>query len=472
MTQAASWPRGESEQLYRNLFDLSPLPTIVYDGSQILRVNDAAAKTFRLASSDVAVGRSVLDFVDPTSRGAVVGRLGTMLTSGAPVPPIIERFLRADGSTFEGEAVAAPVEWEGGRAIHVIIRDMSELQEAEQRLTDSEARFAAIVERAPVGMHVYRLDASGILTFVAANPAADKILRVASSRFVGQDVNDAFPGISKELIARFRQIAAGGGSYDTTSEEYADDTREGTFEVHAFQIAEGSIAVMFWDVTERIRDSVELDSYRRRLEQLVEERTRELAQAHRDTDAVIAMATRAVELRDPYTGGHQRRVAQLATAIAEQLGLADETVSRITIAAKLHDVGKLSIPAEILSKPGRLLPAEYELVKEHAQAAHEMLDLVDIGWPLADMVGQHHERLDGSGYPEGLVGDQIMPEARILAVADVVEAMSSHRPYRPALGTEYALAEISMNRNTYYDSDVVDACVLVMGGGFEFADEG
>jgi len=472
VTQAASWPSGESEQLYRNLFDLSPLPTIVYDGSQILRVNDAAAKTFGLSSSDDAVGRSVLDFVDPASRGSVVGRLSTMLTSGAPVPTIVERFVRSDGSTFEGEAVAAPVEWEGGRAIHVIIRDISELREAEQRLTDSEARFAAIVERAPMGVHVYRLDASGSLTFVAANPAADRILHVPSSQFVGRDLNDAFAGIPKEVAARYREIAAHGGSYDATREEHTHGITEGVFEVHAFQIAEGSIAVMFWDVTDRISDGIELDSYRLRLEQLVEERTRELAQAHRDTDAIIAMAARAVELRDPYTGGHQRRVAQLATAIAEQLGLAEETVGRITIAAKLHDVGKLSIPAEILSKPGKLLPAEYELVKEHAQAAHEMLDLVDIGWPLADMVGQHHERLDGSGYPEGLVGDQIMLEARILAVADVVEAMSSHRPYRPALGTEYALAEISMNRNTFYDSDVVDACVLVMGGGFEFEDEG
>lgn len=471
MTVAASWPGADSSKLYRNLFDLSPLPTIVYDGSVVLRINEAAATTFGLSAPDEAIGRSVLDFVDPMSRADVARRLSAMLTSGAPVPALVERFVRADGSTFEGEAVAAPIQWEGGTAIHVIVRDMSELQEAERRLTDSEERFSAVVERSPVGMHVYRLAADGTLTFVAANPAADRILGVPSSGLVGRDVGAAFPGMREDVAARYRAIAAHGGFFDTTEEDPAYGVAGHAFEVHAFQVGEGSLAVMFWDITERIRDSAELDSYRRRLEQLVEERTRELDQAHRDTDAIMAMAARAVELRDPSTGGHQRRVAQLARAIAVQLGLSEETVGRITIAAKLHDVGKLSIPAEILSKPGKLLPAEYELVKEHAQAAHEMLDLVDIGWPLAVMVGQHHERLDGSGYPEGLVGDQIMFEARIIAVADVVEAMSSHRPYRPALGTEYALAEVSMGRVTLYDTSVVDACVLVMGAGFEFEDE-
>jgi HD-GYP domain-containing protein (c-di-GMP phosphodiesterase class II) len=152
------------------------------------------------------------------------------------------------------------------------------------------------------------------------------------------------------------------------------------------------------------------------------------------------------------------------------MGLDEEQVGQIVVAAKLHDIGKLSIPAEILSKPGRLMPVEYELVKGHAMAAHEMLSKVDIGWPLEKMVVKHHERMDGSGYPFGLGGSEIMDEARILAVADVVEAMSSHRPYRPSLGMALAMAEIEAHRSKLYDSNVVDACLAVIGSGFEFGD--
>ena len=470
MVEAAMWPPGDSEGFYRSIFDLSSLSTIVYDGNVILCINDAAAKMFGLTSARAAIGRSVLEFVHSDSRAAVTERLKMMLASGESVLPLVERFLRADGSVFEGEAVATPVRWRGGTVIHVVVQDISGLEEARRRLTDSEERFAAIMERAPIGMQIYRLEPNGELIFTEANPAADRILGVPSSRFVGRDVDDAFPGMQQAVTARYREIAAQGGTYGTTQEDYFDATISGSFEVHAFQIGQGWLAVMFWDVTERIHNTAQLESYRGRLEQLVDERSRELAEAYRDKDAITEMAVRAVGLRDPYTAGHQRRVAQLAGAIARKLGLTEEIVDRICIAGKLHDVGKLSIPAEILSKPGKLLPAEYELVKGHAQAAHELLDHLDIGWPLADMVGQHHERLDGSGYPAGLKGDGIMLEARILAVADVVEAISSHRPYRPSLGLEYALAEISMNRVTHYDSNVVDACVLVMSDGFEFED--
>ena len=156
--------------------------------------------------------------------------------------------------------------------------------------------------------------------------------------------------------------------------------------------------------------------------------------------AVRAIAT-AAELRDPYTAGHQHHVAELSSAIAVRLGIDPELVAGIGIAASIHDIGKLIVPAEILSKPGRLTDIEYELVKAHAQAGHDIVAGIDFPWPVAEMILQHHERLDGSGYPRGLRGDEISIGARIIAVADTVEAMSSHRPYRPGLGTEAALAE-------------------------------
>jgi PAS domain S-box-containing protein len=175
-------------------------------------------------------------------------------------------------------------------------------------------------------------------------------------------------------------------------------------------------------------------------------------------DTVQAIAT-TVEMRDPYTAGHQRRVADLAAAIGGELGLPHERIFAIHLAGMVHDLGKISIPAEILSKPGRLNDIAYALIKQHAQAGYDILKEVDFPWPLAQFVLQHHERLDGSGYPNGLTGDAILLEARIIAVADVIEAMSSHRPYRPGLGLETALAEVSKGRGTLYDADVVDAAL-------------
>lgn len=177
-------------------------------------------------------------------------------------------------------------------------------------------------------------------------------------------------------------------------------------------------------------------------------------------DTVRAMAA-IVEMRDPYTAGHQVRVADLAMAIAKQMGLPDEQAHAIHLAGMVHDLGKIQIPAEILSKPGKITGIEYSLIKIHPQAGYDILKGINFPWPIAQMVLQHHERLDGSGYPQGLKGDAILLEARILSVADVVEAMSSHRPYRPGLGIEVALAEITKQRGIYFDPQVVDACLVL-----------
>ena len=159
----------------------------------------------------------------------------------------------------------------------------------------------------------------------------------------------------------------------------------------------------------------------------------------------------AVETRDPYTAGHQIRSADLARAIATEMGLPQDKIDGIRMAGSIHDIGKLSIPAEILSKPTKLTEIEFSLIKEHSRSGYEMLKDVESPWPLAEIVYQHHERMDGSGYPRNLKGDEILMEARIMAVADVVESMASHRPYRPALGIEAALEEIEKNKGILYD---------------------
>jgi putative nucleotidyltransferase with HDIG domain len=173
----------------------------------------------------------------------------------------------------------------------------------------------------------------------------------------------------------------------------------------------------------------------------------------------IQVLVSAIEVRDPYTAGHQRRAADLACAIAREIGLSAEKIEGIRMAGYIHDIGKLSLPAEILSKPTKLTDLEFALIKEHSLRGYEILKDVESPWPLAEMIYQHHERMDGSGYPRNLRGDDIIIEARILAVADVVEAMASNRPYRPSLGIAPALAEIEKCRGTIYDAVVVDACV-------------
>ncbi|WP_294887439.1 HD-GYP domain-containing protein, partial [Sulfurimonas sp. RIFCSPLOWO2_12_36_12] len=184
-------------------------------------------------------------------------------------------------------------------------------------------------------------------------------------------------------------------------------------------------------------------------------------------NAVTAIAA-TVEMRDPYTAGHQRRVAKLAAAIASEIGLPAKQIEGIRIAGTVHDIGKIHVPAEILSNPSKLSDAEFSIIKTHCQAGYDILRTIDFPWPVAQMILQHHEKMDGSGYPNGLKGEDILIESRILCVADVVEAMASHRPYRPGFGIFPALQEISRNKGRLYDQNVVKAVMtLFLDKGYE-----
>lgn len=183
---------------------------------------------------------------------------------------------------------------------------------------------------------------------------------------------------------------------------------------------------------------------------------------------MVRLATTLSEMRDPYTAGHEGRVAKISVAIGKEMGLDEHRLEGLNVGGHLHDLGKMSIPVEILSKPTHLTPFEFELIKQHPQAGYDVLKDVGFPWPVDIIALQHHERIDGSGYPNGLKGDEISLEARIIAVADVVESMSSHRPYRPSLGLERALAEIERGRGTIYDAAVVDSCLrLFREKGYE-----
>ncbi len=204
------------------------------------------------------------------------------------------------------------------------------------------------------------------------------------------------------------------------------------------------------------RSALELQSHRR------EQAQRDLSVA---LEATIAAIAATMEQRDPYTSGHERRVARLATAIAQELGWEGERLTGLRMAGLVHDIGKIAVPTEILTKPAKLSAVEFDLVREHAEAGYRILKDIPFPWPVAAMVWQHHERFDGSGYPLGLAGEAILPEARVLAVADVVESMSSHRPYRAALGIQAALAEIAAQSGTQFDAAVVEACLRLFREG-------
>ena len=207
---------------------------------------------------------------------------------------------------------------------------------------------------------------------------------------------------------------------------------------------------------QRIAELEKSEAKRKRAEEEIKRYSEKLQELIEEITQAIALTT---ELRDPYTSSHQQRVTRLACAIAEEMGLSKDVIEEIRVAGTLHDVGKMYVPGEILTKPSRLTENEFNMIKTHPKAGYDILKTIEFPWPIALIVLQHHERIDGSGYPSGLPAKDILLEARILGVADVVEAMASHRPYRPALGIDKALAEITQKRGGLYDPEVVDACL-------------
>jgi PAS domain S-box-containing protein len=343
--------------------------------------------------------------------------------------------------------------------LSVILEDITERKRTETELQESERKYRVLVEQSLQGTAVVR----GIPPrFIFVNRAlaeisgytVDELLSLSPEQIQGlihAEDRDTFfqryaqriDGLPSPLHYQFRTVRKDG------------EVR--WLETHANYIEYGgepAVQAVFVDITDQKQAESEL---------------RESYEVVRKTllGTVDALAA-AVEKRDPYTAGHQRRVSDLATAVAREMGLPPDQTSAIHIAAMVHDVGKIYVPAEILSKPSKLTEIETTMIRTHPQAGFDVLKTVDFPWPVAEIVLQHHERLNGSGYPRSLAGDEICLEARILAAADVVEAMVSHRPYRPAYSLERALEEIVAHRGVLYDPDVVDTMVkLLTENGYE-----
>jgi putative nucleotidyltransferase with HDIG domain/PAS domain S-box-containing protein len=305
-----------------------------------------------------------------------------------------------------------------------------------------------LLAHAPVVL--FAVDRKGMLTFV--DGVALSALGITPVEAVGRLAYDFFP--ERLAIRQGIEHALAGEPFETVT-----DIAARSFEVRVTPLpdqisAPAGVIGVAMDVTERQHAVAALELSADRLRHTVE-------------GAVEAMGA-MIAARDPYTAGHEKRVTELAVAIATEMGRDEASIEGLRLAGLVHDVGKLTVPAEILNMPALLSPIEFELIKGHAAAAQEILAPIDFEFPVADVVAQHHERQDGSGYPAGLSGDEILPEARILAVADVVEAMASHRPYRAALGIDAALAEVHAGAGVRYEAEVVASCERVFAQGFAF----
>jgi len=416
---------------------------------KLIRANGRFAEMWHVPLSmlQISNGQAMLDLV-----------LAQLIDPGAF--PIKGNVLRSSVSTEPGEltfkdgriveAVSASLIIAGTVAGQVwSFRDITKRKRAEETLREAADQYRCLVEQSIAGIYIIQ---DGKLAYV--NPRYVEIFGYDSGdELVGRDPLSLVAEIDRDIsVKRIRQRLKGEPA--RASFTFTGVRKDGAIidlGVHgsrATHRGRPAIIGLMQDISEKTR--AEKDNAR-----FVEQ----LKAAFASTVEVITIIG---EMRDPYTTGHERRVASLAGAIGAELGFNAHRQEGLRMAGHLHDVGKMTIPSDILSKPGKLSDGEFQLVKEHVLASYEVLKRVEFPWSVAQIALQHHERIDGSGYPNGLKGDAILFDSRILAVADVVEAMSSHRPYRAALGMQKALAEIERGRGTAYDPDVTDACLRLV----------
>jgi PAS domain S-box-containing protein len=317
---------------------------------------------------------------------------------------------------------------------------------SERALKESEALFHSLVDHIPDPIVI--LDWDGTVLFASK----------ASAQLVGLPLSDAKLGVNIAVYLAPESIAK--SNMDMEAVKFGTAAFLSEYQIIRTNGERRLVEALGAKIIFQGRDAI-LTSLRDTTERRLAEETlkQSMERLHKATGAIIDAIALAVESRDPYTAGHQTRVALLAVAIAGEMGLPSDQIEGLRLAGIIHDLGKISIPAEILSMPRRLMEIEFRLVKTHAEGSYLILKDIDFPWPIAQIVYQHHERMNGSGYPRGLSGDEILLEARILAVADVVEAMSSYRPYRPSLGKDAAREEIVQGRGELYAPGVVDACL-------------
>jgi PAS domain S-box-containing protein len=442
----------ESENRYYKLFERMSSGVAIYeaveDGADFMIRNfNTAAERMENIRKEEVLGRRVTEVFPGVRDLGLLSVFQRVWRSGDPESQ--------DISFYQDNRIS------GWRENHVyklpsgeivaIYDDVTARKRAEESLQQAEENYRSIFENALEG--IYRTTPEG--KFLMANQAMARILGYDSPAELIEDMTD----IPHRLYVH--------PDDRTNTIEFLE--RQGSVKDAELQWnrKDGS-TIWVYRTMRAIRDKQGKILYLEGLVTDITDRKNSVDQLRKALGGTVQAIASVVESKDPYTAGHQRRVADLARTIAREMGLSQEQIEGLRVAGTIHDIGKVSVPAEILSSPRKLTNLEFSLIKTHAQSGYDILKDIEFPWPIARMVLEHHERINGSGYPNGLTGDQILTESRILAVADVVEAMATHRPYRAALGLDKALEEITRNKGVLYDLDAADACLhLFRKKGYE-----
>jgi PAS domain S-box-containing protein/putative nucleotidyltransferase with HDIG domain len=449
----------ESEERYRTAIEYSNDGVAIIRGGTHVYVNRKLVEMFGYDDAQEIVGKTHVVTVhsDDLERVSDINR---RRQRGETVPLHYEfKGIKKNGDIIYIEASSTNTQYQGESVSLAYLRDITDRKLSSDALRDSEIKYHTLLDNVNDAIFLMLKD-----IFIDCNEKALFIFGCTREDIIGKTPWKFSPPTQpdgKNSQEKAMEIIRMTLSSKTQFFEWKHSKLDGTLfdaEVSLNSIEFGGktyIQVIVRDITQRKQYDQSLKM--------------SLAKLRKATGGIIDVIVMAVEMRDPYTAGHQKRVASLARSIAKEMGLTEESVDRIRMAGIIHDLGKISIPAEILTRPRKLTETEYDLVKTHPQIGYDILKDIAFPWPIAQIVHQHHERLNGTGYPKGLKQADILLEARIIAVCDVVESMASHRPYRPALGIDMALEEIIKNKGILYDAEVVDTCVrLFIKKGFSF----
>jgi PAS domain S-box-containing protein/putative nucleotidyltransferase with HDIG domain len=441
-----------SEERFSKAFNTSPNPMTIstFPDGRYIDVNEAFLQVFGYRREEV-VGfkRSELNVWENPEN---LKRIAQNLHEKKSFRNLETSVCTKSGELRIGLISADIIDISGSEYVLLVFNDITERKLGEEALKQSEEKYRSLIVN--LNDVIFTVNAEGHVAYIS--PVIERFAGYKAVEIIGKPfMSYIHPEDLQGLLEHFRRSLSG----QTEPTEFRLLRKDGTYifvrSLNRALVENGQVSLtgVLSDITERKRAEEGLRESHTKLAKTLEQTVKSLSSI--------------AEMRDPYTAGHQVRVASLACKIASEIGMSEEQVSAIRTAALLHDIGKIIVPPEILNKPGKLNALERSFVEAHAQASYEILKTIEFEFPIAEIILQHHEKLDGSGYPQGLSGDSILKEARVLTVADVIEAMASHRPYRPALPLKVALEEISSHRGTLYDADVVDACLrLFLKKGF------
>ena len=450
--KAAEEALCKSEDRYRTLVDNAAEGIFVIQNGKVVFANPRAfaMADYRL---DEREPQYFIDFVHPEDRAMVIEQHLKRLSGEEFEATYSIRLIDRTGKIRWISISSAGINWENSPATLTLATDITDHRLDEEKIRESEERHRSLFDNMLNGVAycqmIFEDDCPRDFVYISVNDAHERLTGVKD--VVGKRVTEVIPGVRESDPELFEILGRVSLSGKPEKCETFLNSLGIWLSISVYSPEKGYFIALFDNITERKQSEEKLQ--------------KSYAALKKTFNDAINTLSKIVEMRDPYTSGHQKKVAALCAAIAAEMKLSDDQIERLRMAATIHDIGKIYVPSDILSKPGKLDRLEFEIIKTHPQGGYDIIKGMDFPCAVAQTVLQHHERLDGSGYPSGLGGKDISIEARILAVADVVEAMSSHRPYRPATGPEQALAEISAGRGKLYDPDVVDVCLKLFKEG-------